>query len=237
MSITARSVIRLALERIRVVSAFGTVRGEDEQRAFVALTGLMGRWNAKQLLKPAGAASPYTLVNGTASYTVGPTGTLVGARPSALDVAKIIPSGQTYELPLRILTRQEWQDQADKVSQGEPWAVHYEATAPDGTLTVLWVPNRNASIVLYHTAALPTFADLTTAYTFQDGFDETLELNLARRIAPLFGKRLDPDSMDLAAEGLRDLIANAEGDAVPQLEYSGPVFGQGIFDPTTGEIR
>jgi hypothetical protein len=236
MALTARSAIRRALLRLNAVGATQTVKPQDEQDAYAVLRAMMSGFNARRLLGTVGVRSPYTLVNGTGSYTVGATGTLVGERPNEVDAAMIVPSGQSYEQEMRVLTRQEWNAQTHKSQSGEPWAVHYEPTATNGTLYVLWVPNRNASIVLYHKLALTTFADLTTEYSFADGVEELIELQLTVRVAALFQKVADQVTLTLAAMALGNVMADAEANDVPQLVCDAPLSNEGIFDPVTGEV-
>lgn len=131
-------------------------------------------------------------------------------RPVWIDHASLLVTTnatQPLELPLDLLTVEDWQETRIKAVESTiPRRVYVNEGWPYTTLSIWPVPTDSTSeIVLYLPQAVTGFADLTTDYTFPPGYADAFRYQLAARLAPEFGRTLDPAVAHLAAESLAQI--------------------------------
>lgn len=208
---TAQTLITGALKLIGALAQGETPPAADVQDGLVILNGLMDAWRAERLTILNTTRNVYTLTAGTQTYTLGPTGsgaTLIctsQTRPIWLQNASIIPAGTdpAVEIPIDLWTDQDWATQRVKSVQSSiPTAVYYNEDFPTGSLSFWPVPNVACQAVLYWPQALVEFATLTGEYALAPGYEDAIKYNLAVRLAPEFGRPLDPTVAALAVNAL-----------------------------------
>lgn len=147
--------------------------------------------------------------SGTASYTIGSGGDINIVRPDHIpdDGARLIidnAASPVTEIPLSVFTEQEWRAIQQK-SLASPLAqgVYYDRgwTAGLGRIYPWPVPNVATTTLVLHTEVpLSEFTSLNTDYTFPPGYRLFLRTNLAREIAPGFGKTLSTEQIEAARD-------------------------------------
>ncbi len=215
MSITANALIASAFGLLNVYAADESVPADAAADALTRLNRLIGGWAIRTGPIPARARVVTAILanrgSTSAPYTIGTGGTINTprpARPAALTHAALLltASTPTVEIPLTVLTDQEWEGLATKDMAGtQPLAVYYDPTITAGLGAVLFWPVPSAatnSLVLYLDQPISEFADLTTSYTLPTGYEEALEYALARRLATPYGRTLDAETARIAVSSL-----------------------------------
>lgn len=147
-------------------------------------------------------------------YTIGPTGDWVATVPNDIEGAAVMLTQATpnfVEVPLALLTDDAWQAiQIKDLSNQQPTCLYYNKAAPatstTGTINLWPVPSvAYNKIVLYRLQQLGQFANLSTSYNLPDGWAYAIIPNLAKRIAPTFGRQVTPDIQEWALTSLQIL--------------------------------
>jgi len=148
-----------------------------------------------------------TLTAGTASYQVGPAGagTLLRVRPLQLKYA--IRTSGGIDIPVEIISRQEYKELPNKTQKGPVVSVCYDPQLTNGVLYVWYTGDTN------NTTLICTFADpldiqdsSEDAPDFPDEWIEPITYNLAVRGAPLFGRSVPQEVAAIAGDSLARMI-------------------------------
>lgn len=227
MSTTALERISAAFYLLNVFSPGDSIPAADTTYALAVLNNLLRGWKLDALMAPVTSREVFPIVSGKGSttnpYSVGPGGDLSMTRPPygrSLTGAGLLLTASTpaVEIPRVVYSDDEWAAiQIKDLPNGLVTGVHYDATMPLGTLYCWPVPNVTLnSLVLYGAEPLTEFSSLTAGYDLPDGMEETIDYNLARRLKTPYGKTMDADALQLAADFLsRWKVANAQMDDLP----------------------
>ncbi|MGL4441457.1 MAG: hypothetical protein ACRCUE_19570, partial [Bosea sp. (in: a-proteobacteria)] len=132
---TALTLITDAMAQANLTEAGQSLPAEEAQIGLRALNRIMGKWSQMRLMIPALAQYSVPLT-GAASYTIGPTGAVVGLRPiKVLSVTATDAAGTDYPVDLR--TQDQWDSIAVKATTGGPPSeVWYQPLLGNGRLWV-----------------------------------------------------------------------------------------------------
>lgn len=201
----ARAIIERSLQLIRVLASGETADAADMQLALNALNSMIEDWALSPLniLVPQ-MQGPFTLVNGTAVYTIGPASTFVAPRPeSLLDSAFV--RYQDVDQPVSMVTLAQYNQIAVKNTPGWPAWMYYEAGISEGTITLFPVPTDGMTLYLASFEAFVQFPDFDTDVPMAPGYLRTLQYNLAAEICDDFMRQLPPRVERTAANTKRTL--------------------------------
>lgn len=204
---TARDLIARALRSIGGLAAGETPSGAEELDAYATLNDLVDAWATQRLTIYQVCRQVFPLVNGQGTYTIGVGGEFDHARPLWIDHAGLLTTqdnGEVLELPLELLTTQDWAEESGKDGTSSlPTALYNDYAYPWSSLTVFPAPDTSGlEIALYLPTAVTAFADLSTDYDLPPGYARALRYNLAVELAPEWGRPLDPVVSALAVESL-----------------------------------
>ena len=134
-----------------------------------------------------------TLTAGTSSYAVSPDSTSPKGGVWAVYQAFLRDKNTNIDIPLRVISREEYNALTNKTQQGTPVMV---TMSPDGqTCFAYLTPDANAaankSIVLYGYKQEDTYSAGTDTIMFPREWGEALIYGLAVRLAPEYGTPLD----------------------------------------------
>lgn len=210
---TGLSVITDAFALLTVFAPGETIPNVDAQLGLRLLNNMLGQLAQQKGAVPVNARLTFPLVANQASYTIGPGGNFNTARPAnagSLTDAAIYLTAQTPwpgEIPIAVFTDDGFTGIPFKtMTAAFPTGVYLDTSYTGGLASIdVWpVPNTATyTLVLYVDQAISAFADLTTTYTFPQGWDEMLTYNLARRLATPYRIALDPSAAQIAANSLR----------------------------------
>lgn len=177
------------------------------QHAMRALNRLVKAWSKKGLKAWCFREETLPLIAGQQSYTVGPTGDLVTERPLLLlNPRKIIAGDET---PIRMFSRQEYMDQPNKDSQGEPVAVYYDPQLTNGVIYIWQAPGASQSLKFTSKQYIEDFDSQNDNPYFPTEWLDAIVYNLAVRLAPMY--EVSPEKTMLLMEMAGSLLSDAEG--------------------------
>lgn len=187
--------------RLLGVLASNTTMGTDESAdALVALNAMLDAWRNEELMCYARQSESLTLSASTASYTIGPGGTLNTTRPVAVEQCWIEASNITYQV--KLIEDGEYNNIPDKASTAQfPNRANYRPTMSTGILYVYPVPNATATMKLFTRIVVAAFSAVTDTVTLPPGWEDALASNLAVRLAPEYeGSKVSDELRMMARE-------------------------------------
>ncbi len=189
---TVANLIFDALAELGVVGANDEVPPEDQAFCFRRLNQILSSWSNSRLIQPELAEVAFAL-NGAASYTIGPSGDVVAARPLRVDGA-IATDANGVDYPVRVYTREDWDSIAVKnVDGGPPEGVWYESSLTNGRA---WVYPRSSGYTLKLDVMAPmaAFSSVSDEVTLPEGYYMALALTLADSVASAYGATTPTDT-------------------------------------------
>lgn len=228
---TAQDLITTSLKRIAICGAGQTPSAEDSADALLRLNALLDSWATERLFIPCIVRSTWTIVSGTAAYTVGSGGTVNIARPVYVQNINFQDTSMstTTEMPLGMLTDQSYANVPQKTATS-PYPTHaywnptYTSTG-FGTITFVPVPTSTTlQGVIYAPTTLTQISALTDTLTLQPGYRWMLTENLGVMLAPEFGVPVPPELRESAREA-KSNIKRANTRLVEMATIEGYYFG------------
>ncbi len=202
---TARDVIKGALRKLGVLAAGETPSAAELSDGLSSLNDMLDTWSAQNLMIHQNVREEFTLTAGQQLRTLGPTGNFVTTRPTFVDSATIEDqsSSDSIERPLTKITTQQWAAIQNKSATTDlPSALYIEDTYPNLNLYFWGVPSVANKVVLYSQKPFTAFSSATSDISFPPGYKEAIENNLAKRLAPEYGRTLSPEIQELALNSL-----------------------------------
>lgn len=207
---TVGDLLTATLKLIGAIAKSEQPSADESADALARLQDMIDAWAADRLMIYSVTRSLYPLVSGTQTYSIGPGATFNQVRPMWIENAGIISNNnplQPLELPMAILSTDQWAGISIKnVATSLAWYLYYDYAfnaSGWGNLNVWPIPNVSTlQIALYTPIPLTSFAALADTILLPPGFAEALRYNLAVRLAPEFGMKLEPVIYAIAQEGL-----------------------------------
>lgn len=194
---TGNDLINSSLRLIGVTASGEQPTADEANDALVILNQMLDSWNAERLMIFTITIIDTPLTPGTQVYTLGTGGSLNFTRPARIERMSIVNFNnpvQPLELPLEMLSDQEWQSVPVKViSSTLPTKVYDDGAFPLRNLNFWPIPTVIVNTRIYGWTALSQFPDLVTDMTFPAGYLKALRYNLAVDLAPEYGAPLRPE--------------------------------------------
>jgi hypothetical protein len=241
---TARTLIRDAMQEIGALATGEALATADADAGLTRLNAMLKLWQTERLTIFQVTRSAFGVTANQASYTIGPSASApdwtLAVRPQWIDHAAILmgTGESSYEMPLEMLSDPEWQRLGfPLLTSTLPTKCSYTPGVPTGTFELWPIPSIDpGDVVLYVPTPMDAASSLDTNYTFAPGYEEAVRYNLAVRLAPLFGRVLDP-MIDRLAVSAKAQIKRANEVAHTLGVDAALLGGGGVFDWRTGEIR
>lgn len=210
---TAQVIITDALKENQVV-------GEGETPSATMLSDglrMMNRWldSMSNQNDFAYYASKYSMnLTGQTSFTIGATGDLVQTRPIKIESAVVTRDGITY--PVRVIDVLRYDDITYKALTGaNTAAIYYEAQYPLG-IVYCYPISTGCTLQMRVLNQVKNFAALTTQIDMPEGYEDYIMLALAIRMAPQYGKQVNPDTKSAYKRAKK--LVNATNQVIPVLK-------------------
>lgn len=198
---TIQTKINRALRLLGVTASGETPTSEESSDALETLNGMLDSWRNDKLMVYAFKDIQITLINGTATYTIGATGGTVDTSPVRIESSFVRQSGVDYHLTE--ITDAQYQAKAEKtISSDIPSEFMFNHTHPNATITLYPVPT--VANTLYVRVWTP-FASVVLGgtYSFPPGYEDAIIYNLAVRLSPEFPDvPLNPAVVEIATKSL-----------------------------------
>lgn len=133
LDVSRDQIIEAALRSLGVIGAGETATSDDRINCAFALNLILKSLPIETWLLWCYQDIAVPLVSGTASYTLGPTGTVVGVRP--LRIAKAwLRDADDNDIPMTQLARQDYEMLTPKNTPGIPVNYYYDPQLTNGVL-------------------------------------------------------------------------------------------------------
>jgi len=193
-TVTRDEIIKRALRLIGVVAQGETPTAVQIDEAAQALNGLVLAWQADGMPLWAIKIPNMPLIAGKRQYEFGTTQVPpeVGVpKPLKVLQAWYHNSTSNVDVPMRIVTEQQYNMLGNKTIQGLPIQIWYQPKKDTGTLTVYQVPDsyteQNITLGFVYQAPFSTFDASTDVPDFPQEWYDAVTYGLATRLAPEYG--------------------------------------------------
>ena len=198
-----RDIVTAALRELGVKAAGEVVTADEANSGLEELNRLVDQWAGERLLIYRVTRTTWT-ISATQNYTVGTGGTVNIVRPVYLDHVNLIDTSTDpdQETPLTPLTDDGWAAITQKAATStQPTNWYYNPTFPLGTLS-LWPIPSSATLqgALYAPQQTSEFTSLDEVISLPPGYRRMLVKNLARDLAPSYGRAVHPELKEEAIE-------------------------------------
>lgn len=220
---TARDLIKRAI-RLLGVYTIGEEPSDDEaEDGLVALNAMLDSWATENLFVYAKTLDAVPMIAGQLSFTIGPTGSTVSARPVTINESTyVICQGVSY--PLRKFTDAEYQSISLKTQVGGiPSGFWPLMNYPNVTVTPWPYPSEAMTVMLWSNKLVKSFPDLTTTVDLPPGYERALAFSLAEEIAPEYEAIPTPMVVSKAMQARKNIKRTNTQVPVMGMPYGIPV--------------
>lgn len=182
---TVRGIVTEALEKLGVVDADQGIASSDFNKAARALNLMLQSWQAEVQTIWKRSRVEITCVDGTSEYTPAFSGT----NTDAMDVTQAMccdTSGDD-EMPMTIISRQDYMEQPDKDAEGRPTMLWFRVTNAAGKVTLWPVPDAAYVVKLDLKEPFTALDDENDAIDAPTYWVEAIVYGLASRLVDDFG--------------------------------------------------
>jgi hypothetical protein len=190
-SVTRDDIIKRALRLIGVLAQGETPSAAQIADGAFALNSLVKAWQADGM--PLWALKSYNvpLVAGTKDYEIGLGKAVNIPKPLKVQQAYNHSNTSNIDIPMRLLTKQEYNMLGNKTSAGNPIQCYYNPQLDYGILSVFPVPATadatNNVVTIYYQRPFDDFDISTDTPDFPQEWFDAVMYGLATRLAPEYG--------------------------------------------------
>lgn len=211
-SITTRQVITAALRKLGVLIQGEAATSTQESEAILALNAMLKRFFTLGMpFYREYTHSITTLVSGTAAYAVSPDSVAPLGSLYNIYQAYLRNTTDNIDVPLMIISREEYNELTDKSSQGQPTQITISA---DGKTVYLYqTPDATSAstydVYIFGYKENETITAATDTISFPQEWYESIIYGLAVRLGPEYGSNADKmrEIKAMADNALADAVA------------------------------
>lgn len=207
---TGNSLVTDTLSRIQYLPAGGTATATELSDGVNELNRMLGGWNAEMGPIFSETLDSLTWTGGSASMTIGTSGDFNVARPQTIIGAQYRDSSN-IDYSISLVTHREYQEITTKTIQTTiPAYLAYNPTFASSLGTLFIWPAPSVSFTLRLNSLKP-LADLTGSgtVTLPPGYEDAIIMNLAVRLADIYGSTLTPILLQMAIESKKAIVEGA----------------------------
>ena len=204
---TAQELIKASLRAIGAIATGETPTDAEMQDGLEALNMMLRYWGTKRTVIHYVSIESFALT-GRESYSIGATGNFATVRPVKITGGYTRSGG--IDTPFKVVDEKKYRNIAQKSYSGEAIGyIWYNPTWGASELGAIYVypAVSTGTIYLHCLRPLAEPSGLTETVLFPGEYDEPIKWNLAVRLCPEYGKRVNPDIAALAVSCLDQLIA------------------------------
>jgi hypothetical protein len=222
MTTSVNEQINGALRLLGVLAEGETPSAATSQDALAALNQMIDSWNTERLMIYNTLDQVFSWQPGVITQTLGPSGTLVGVRPVAIDDATYFRDpANNISYGIKIINQQQYDGIAVKtVTSTYPQVMWVNMEFPNITMTVYPVPTKVLEWHIISVDELTQPATLATNLYVPPGYLRAFRYNLACEFAPEFGIEPPPTVARIAMTSKRDLKRQNNPGDIMALPYS-----------------
>ncbi len=234
---TARTLITQSLKDLGAIAVGETPTADEAQDGLETLNQMIASWQTESLVVYAKNQEIFSYpVTGQQSYTIGPTGDFVTARPIRIDAAL---NRDANDNDYWFYVARDFTDYAQLITKAVSaqlqTVLYYDPTYPNGTIYLWPTPNDSSyRLVLWTWTSVVELAGLDDVISLPPGYERALRSNLALELAPRYGREvsqmLAKTAMDSKAQIKRTNVT------IPTLKFETGIGSRGLtFNYLTGQ--
>ncbi len=226
---TVRSLIARSMRDLGALAVGETPTADEASDALTTLNELLEAWSLERLMVYHIAEVTKALTGGTASYTIGSGGSINTARPLRIENA-VLRDANNLDIPVRMLTRQEYASIALKATQSTyPHWLYYDNNYNSsglGTVTLWPVPSTSdKTLRLWCWQPLSSVATLDTTINLPPGYTRALRSNLALELAAEYGRELPASLVGVAIDSKTGIKSQLAEGVVQEMRLDSRLMG------------
>lgn len=204
---TAQEIIEDAMIEIGVLMTGSSLSDADLAWATRKLNRFLGTLSLDGFNLFAKVTENFSLVSGTAGYSIGDGGDFDTDRPIKIQQA-FIREGE-YDYPVGVQSIDQYWGIATKEIHGRPVNLFYDPKTPAGNIYLHYVPDSAYDLYLvsikpFTSYSSPTIEDVD----FPSEFEEMIVSNFALTLCPRYGKIPTAELKETAIRSLANIRAN-----------------------------
>jgi len=188
---SANSIINGALRIVGAVAQGESPTSTMTTEALEALNMLVKAYQADGMPLWAIKEFPVPLTVSVNSYTIGVGATINTPKPLKVIDAYLHNTSTELDIPMRVITRQEYNMLGNKTSEGQPVQLFYEPLNTTGILHLYPTPDTasaaNTQVVIVYQRPFEDFDSVNDEPDFPQEWFDALKFGLADRIATEYG--------------------------------------------------
>jgi hypothetical protein len=199
---TGRGMITEILKTLGAVAPGESCTASEAVDGLAVINRMISSWSTEGLLIYTRTREAVALTPGTASYTMGTSGTYSSTRAQAIEEALIRDEtvSPAIESPVEILSLEQWVAiQQKDTTAALPTSLYHDGGYPLETITLYPKPTVAHKLVLYSLKPLSALS-LDVEVSLPPGYEEALIFNGAMRLAPQYGKVASNEVVMVATE-------------------------------------
>lgn len=180
MAVTANDIIKRAMQALGILGRTESPSAGESGDALIVFNAMLDSWsNGEDLMSFVVLERNFTLVVGTASYTIGTGATINQVRPGDISQAYIRDSiGNNFLMD--IVPRDQWNQIGNRtVTSQIPDTLFYDPQYPFGVINIFPIPLLSYTLFFDSTQDQVDFASLTQALSMPPGYERAYVMNLA----------------------------------------------------------
>lgn len=243
MNLTVLDLIKAALRPCGVLRKSEELPNDEAQDALQAMNFLLNEWSTSPLMVLGTVMEPFSLVAGTAAYTIGVGAVFNTTKPTEITDA-FVRDASGVDFGVDIVSLDLWNGYQDKtLSRGRPVALYYDPGATQqatdtGTVNLYYVPDAVYTLFLGGQKPLTEFAAVSDTVTLQTAYHGMLKWSLCEDLWPEYHEDQGPPLwIAMRAKASRDVVRRMNHKVIRQpsdLPRTGG--GPGRFNIQSGQF-
>lgn len=198
MPVTARQIIRKALQKNGVLVMGETPSADEASDGLDSLNSMLASWSNDSITIVSRVWETFNLVSGQAAYTIGTGANFNTERP--IFIAEAYVRQNTLDTPLAIISDESYNNWIQQKNIGGiPEALNYDNAYPVGKIRLWPVPSSALQLFILSEKQITQFA-LDDQVNLPPGWQDAIIYNLAIRLAPEYGQPVSPELQKIANE-------------------------------------
>jgi hypothetical protein len=205
---TVQQLVELSLQEIDELGVGYTASTDTYNLGFTMVNELIDSLSAEGVLlsQISEDAVPLTATN---LYAWGPASSLASPHPRKILSARSFPSTSIIDLPVDIISIDEFDRIKDKSATSSYVAkLCYDYLIPTGGLRVWPSANAGGTLLIHSLKALTPFTSLSQTFVIPPGVERCLKLSLAIELGPLLRREVS-DGLRGLAQMAKQAVVNA----------------------------
>lgn len=223
---TALNIITKAMQKLGVLTKSEAPDSDEASDGLDALNDLLASWSNESMIVYERTTESFSLVAGTASYSIGSGQTFNTTLPVNIIEAHVRQG--TIDYPITRITDEVYQGISDKNTRTIPYWLNYSNGFPSATIRLYPTPAEAYSLYLTSDKPLTTLT-LATTISLPPGWKRALIYNLAVDLAPEYGQQMPPELVKVARDSKANIALSVLKNRTMDAQPYGSVGGFSIY--------